>query len=542
MYKLIIVDDEEEVRKGIIQKIDWESFGFDIPMEAENGGDALDYIEENVPDVVITDITMPVMDGLELSSIISECYPSVKIVILTGFDEFKFAQQAIKYGVIDYILKPVLPTDINALMSKLKKMIEEEKSQKEDINRLRAHYIKSLPILKEKFLVQLVTGNLNKTEIDKRSQMYGVALNGDTFMVAAASIDAESMEESGYGENDTELCKFAILNISKEIIEKFPSGEAFFNNDNLIIILGSNEKDKNVLVMKAMFLLDEIRFNIKKYLKIDISIGLGSMSNSINKLKESYKDSLTALEYKKFIGANKVIYIEDLEPSPTNDVVFDEEKENRLISSIKFGSEKDVKTAIKDIFDDIVRSSLSLKDYQLYYLEIVTALTRLGRKFKVDICQMMGISNINDEIQKYATLDEIKEWIEKICIELNKTISDRMKSKTKLLLEKAKDYINQNYSDDTLSLQKLADQLYISACYLSMIFKKEAGETFLKYLMRVRLEAAKELLRNTDIRTTEIAERVGYPDINYFSFFFKKNVGISPREYRKSLEELKESG
>ena len=119
-------------------------------------------------------------------------------------------------------------------------MIEEEKSQKEDINRLRAHYIKSLPILKEKFLVQLVTGNLNKTEIDKRSQMYGVALNGDTFMVAAASIDAESMEESGYGENDTELCKFAILNISKEIIEKFPSGEAFFNNDNLIIILGSN--------------------------------------------------------------------------------------------------------------------------------------------------------------------------------------------------------------------------------------------------------------------------------------------------------------
>ena len=200
MYKLIIVDDEEEVRKGIIQKIDWASFGFDIPREAENGRDALDLIEENVPDAVITDITMPVMDGLKLSSIISECYPTVKIVILTGFDEFKFAQQAIRYGVIDYILKPVLPKDINNLMTRLRNIIDEEVSQKEDINRLRSHYIKSLPIIREKFLTQLVTGSLSRAETDRRIQMYDVKLKGSTFMVAAAAIDAESMERSGYGE------------------------------------------------------------------------------------------------------------------------------------------------------------------------------------------------------------------------------------------------------------------------------------------------------------------------------------------------------
>ena len=541
MYKLIIVDDEEEVRKGIIQKIDWASFGFDIPREAENGRDALDLIEENVPDAVITDITMPVLDGLKLSSVISECYPTIKTVILTGFDEFKFAQQAIRYGVIDYILKPVLPKDINNLMTRLRNIIDEEVSQKEDINRLRSHYIKSLPIIREKFLTQLVTGSLSRAETDRRIQMYDVKLKGSTFMVAAAAIDAESMERSGYGGDDSELCKFAILNISKEIIEKYPSGEAFFHDDNLVFILGSEDKDKNYLLTKTISLLDEIRFNIKKYLKIDISIGLGSMSNSVNKLKESYKNALSALEYKRLIGVNKVIYIEDLEPQSTDDIIFDEEKENQLISSIKFGSEKDVLEAIRDIFDDIIRPTLTLKDYQLYFLEIVATLSRLGRKFQVDIGQMLEVSNINAEIQKYTTLEEIKEWIEKICIELNKTISSRMQTKTQMLLEKAKDYINKNYSDDTLSLQKLADHLYISACYLSMIFKKEADETFLKYLVRVRLDAAKDLLRNTDLRTAEIAERVGYPDINYFSFFFKKNVGMSPREYRNSFKELKES-
>jgi len=541
MFKLILVDDEEEVRKGIIKRIDWASFGFDVPLEAENGREALELIEENVPDVVITDITMPIMDGLELSSVISRTYPSVKIVILTGFDEFKFAQQAIRYGVIDYILKPVIPDNINELMAKLRKMIEEDIARKEDINRLRSHYIKSLPILREKFLIQIVTGGLSSMEIDRRSKLYGVNLKGDTFMVAAASIDAESMEKSGYGGDDSELGKFAVLNVSKEIIDKFPCGEAFFHDDNLVFILGSDEKDKNRLVTNTISVLEEVRFNIEKYLKINISIGLGSMSDSIGKLKESYKNALSALEYKRLIGTNKIIYIEDLEPRSTDDIFFDEEKENKLISSIKFGSEADILAAIRDIFGDIVRPNLSLHDYQLYFLEIVATLSRLGRKFQVDIGQMLGISNINAEIQRYTTLEEIKEWIEKICIELNKAISNRMQTKTQLLLEKAKDYINKNYSDDTLSLQKLADHLYISACYLSMIFKKEAGETFLKYLVRVRIDAAKELLRNTDLRTAEIAERVGYPDINYFSFFFKKNVGMSPREYRNSFKELKES-
>ncbi len=541
MFKLIIVDDEEEVRKGIIQKIDWESLGFDAPKEAENGRDALDLIEENIPDAVITDITMPIMDGLKLSSVISECYPTVKTVIITGFDEFKFAQQAIRYGVTDYILKPVLPQDITDLMAKLKKIIEDEASHKEDINRLRSHYIRSIPIIKDKFLTQLVTSNLSKAEIDKRIQLYNLCLKGNTFTVAAASIDTNSMAENGYEGDDCELCKFAVLNITREIISKYPWGEAFFHDENLVFIFCLNEKDKNLLLTKTISVLEEIRFNVEKYLKVKISIGLGSISGSVDKLKESYKNALSALEYKRLIGVSKVIYIEDLEPQTSDYIAFDEEKESRLISSIKFGSEEDVLAAVREIFEEIIKSTMSLKDYQLYLLEIVASISRLSRKFQLDIGQMLENSNLNAEILRLNTLDEIRVWIEEVCIKLKQLISNKMHNKTQLMLEKAKDYIKQNYSDDTLSLQKLADHLFISACYLSMIFKKEADETFLKYLVRVRLDAAKNLLVNSDLQTAEIAERVGYPDINYFSFFFKKNVGISPREYRNSFKALKES-
>ena len=536
MFKLILVDDEEEVRKGIIRKIDWESFGFDVPEEAENGRDALDLIEENVPDAVITDITMPIMDGLELSAVINECYPTVKTVVLTGFDDFKFAQQAIKYGVVDYILKPALPQDFYVLLNKLKKTIEEDASKKEDINRLRSHYHKSLPILREKFLIQLVTGSLSKPEIHRRSQLFSICLKSNTFVVTAASIDADSMQKSGYDGDDSELCKFAVLNISKEIIGKYPYGEAFFHDDNLVFIISSNEKDKNTLLTKTISILEEIHFSVLKYLKIKLSIGVGSISASVDKLKESYKNALSALEYKRLIGIDKVIYIEDLEPQITDDIVFDEEKEARLISSIKFGSKNDVLIAVQEIFDDIVNPTMSLKDYQLYFLEIVVSISKLSRKSQLDIGQLFGTSNLNAEISKYTTIDEFKEWIEGACVNLRNSISNKMRTKTQLLLEKAKDYIRLNYSDDTLSLQKLADHLYISVCYLSLIFKKEADETFLKYLIRVRLDAAKDLLTSSDLQIAEIGEKVGYPDINYFSFFFKKNVGMSPREYRNSFK------
>jgi two-component system response regulator YesN len=183
---------------------------------------------------------------------------------------------------------------------------------------------------------------------------------------------------------------------------------------------------------------------------------------------------------------------------------------------------------------------MSLKDYQLYFLEIVVSISKLSRKSQLDIGQLFGTSNLNAEISKYTTIDEFKEWIEGACVNLRNSISNKMRTKTQLLLEKAKDYIRLNYSDDTLSLQKLADHLYISVCYLSLIFKKEADETFLKYLIRVRLDAAKDLLTSSDLQIAEIGEKVGYPDINYFSFFFKKNVGMSPREYRNSFKLPKE--
>ncbi len=541
MYKLIIVDDEEEVRKGIIQKIDWKRFNFEVVGEAENGREALDLIEENVPDVVITDITMPLMDGLKLASLLKDNYPTVKTVILTGFDDFKFAQQAIKYGVADYILKPVMPKDINELIGKLETRINEEIAQKEDIVMLRKHYSESLPVIREKFLTQLISGSPEEREIKTRVCEYGLKLEGDIFAVAAVNIDSISFKNNVFEEKDMEVVKVAVMNISKEIVEKHSFGEVFFYDDNLVIIAGFRECERNSVFGRSFSVLEEIRQNIEKFLKISITIGLGRLGNSLSKLKESYRTALTALEYKLIIGGNKVIFIEDLEPLTTDNIIFDEKKEKVLISSIKFGTKDEVIKAVDILFNDIYGMKASIMDYHMYLMEITAAINKLIRSFQMDSGEIFGkdFSSYEEEFRN-KSLDEIRIWVERACIILMERITNKRQNTTEILLEKAKDYIRNNYGDNELSIQKVADYLHISPSYLSMIFKKEANVTFLKYLVNIRLEVAKDLLSNNDLKTFQIAEKIGYPEINYFSYFFKKNFGMSPREYRNQFPQGKE--
>jgi two-component system response regulator YesN len=534
MYKAVIVDDEEEVRTGIVNKIDWELFDFRISGQAENGQEALDMVEEDIPDVVITDITMPLMDGLKLTCELRERYPTVKTVILTGFDDFKFAQQAIKYGVSDYLLKPVLPADIHELMSKLKLKLDAETAQREDIERLRRHYAESLPVMREKFLSSLLSGNVAQAEAQRRIAEYGLRLHGIRFGAASAKIDATSLASGAFA-GDGELAKVAVLNAAREILDRQSFGEAFHHEGN-IAILAAFDNAGTAAVNRMISALEEIRQTVGKYLKVTVTIGMGSILTGAGRIRQSYGEALSALEYSVIQGGNRVIYLEDVEIADET-VRFDEGKERLLASSMKYGTEEQVSEAMDMLFGELSDSKASSMDYQLYLMEMLAAAARVARAFGIDLSGMLGDrSGMHTDMFGFHALAEAKSWFRSLCTDIMRRIAAGRQNSAEVLMQKAGDYIDANFSDNELSIQKLADHLHISACYLSMILRKEAGETFLKRLVRVRLEAAKELLRNTDLKSTEIAERIGYPDINYFSYFFKKNFGMSPREYRSYVK------
>jgi len=533
MFKVLLVDDEEEVRQGIRDRINWAQYDFEVIGEAENGREALNFFDESIPDIVLTDINMPFMDGLELTAEIKENYPTVKVVILTGFDDFKFAQTAIKYGVSDYILKPVLPKDINELLIKLKDRLVSEINEKKDIEKLRTHYMESIPVLRENYLVSMILGKTGTGSIYEKFNELSINIQGSWYAAAILKIDSESIVDAN-ARKDIELKKFAIFNMSKDILSRSDSGEAFFHDDGIVIILGVECKERDTARNKMFSILDETRQSVKKYLGLTASIGLGKIVAGLDSIRESHLSSLTARSYKLILSGDKVIFVEDLEPGINSFFHLAQEKEESLISSIKFGVEADVSDSVDSLFSELSDSGASLKEYQLYFMEIISVLMKLARLFQIESSHVLPKDkSMYIEIDKFDSIAHAKSWIGELSLNLMKSISGKRIDAAQVLFEKAKDYINENYSDPELNVQKLSNHLFISPSYLCIIFKKRADETFLKYVMRIRLERAKELLLDNN-KIADVAEKVGYPDVSYFSYFFKKNTGQSPREYKKS--------
>ncbi|MBU3114148.1 response regulator [Clostridium lacusfryxellense] len=536
MYKVVFIDDELMVRKNIIKKIEWEKYGFCIVGEADNGRDALDVIDFTNPDVIITDIDMPFMDGLEMAKIVTEKYPMIKIVILSGFDEFKYAQQAIELNVTEYVLKPISADGIIKILMKIKAIIDGEIFNKENIDVLRRHYIESLPVLKGNFLSTLVVGKQRKEDILNKANYYNIDLKGDTFACAVVSIDKNVFNEKKLSEEEEELNRYGVLNIMEEVVCKHSLGIVFSHDNHIVCIIVDNEKSKECMISKIFRVLEEVRQAIEKYMKFTVTIGIGGLCTSIKNIDGSFYGGLSALEYRFVTGNNKLIYIDDLEPEKTKNIIFDDNKEHILLSSIKFGTEEDVYNAIKILFEDITEVKVSFSDYQIYILEVLAAITRMSKDLTLDFSSILDPNyNIFVEMFKFNTNVEVKEWFEKICIKIMNSIGRKRKNSGKIIVDKALEYVRENYADSDLSLNKVSSFIHISPNYFGNIFKTETGETFANYLLRIRMEIAKDILCSTNYKNLQIAEKVGISDQYYFSHCFKKYFKSSPKEVRNSF-------
>lgn len=537
MYKIILVDDEEEVRRGVLNKIQWNKYGFEIIGEAENGKEALEIVEKNTPDLVITDIKMPFMDGMKLTQILYERFPTIKTIILTGFDEFEYAKTAIKLNVIEYVLKPISSEDIIELLINVKEKLDREFEEKKNIKLLKESYIKSLPILREKFLSSIIRGNINIDEIKEKEKKYNINLQGEAFLISIVAID---YNVENINNKDKEILIFQVLKLIEEIINKHSVGLAFIEDDNIIILNISQDSNKKLILEKAGKVLEEIRQSIVKYLNLSVTIGIGTSCEDISGVSLSYKNAIAALGYRIILGNNRLIFIEDVEPKRENEIIFDRLKERQLESSIKTGTKVEIYSVVENIFRVIEASNTSIEYYQIYLIQIVTTIIKIAKDSNVNMKDIFGENfNFFIELYKFATLTEVKEWIKKISIKISEYIIKGREDSSKLLVDRAKEYIEERFQDSELNINTICNYLHISQAYFSYIFKKDTQTTFVSYLTQIRMTKAKELLRNTNMKTFVIAEKVGFSEPNYFSYCFKKNLGISPSEYRNSFNRAK---
>ncbi|MCY7488047.1 response regulator [Paenibacillus alvei] len=528
MYKLILVDDEEDVREGVLHEIDWESLGFSVVETAENGQEAMEYIERLQPDIVVTDIHMPFMNGLQLAEWIRSHDPSIRIIILTGYDEFEYAQKAIKLQIDEYVLKPFSALDLQAALVKVKQQMDQEVAEKNNLRTLQDHYRKSLPVLQHVFLSSLLTGKCFLEDIQEKCARYEMDLSGSAYLVSAIQMDHNKEEKNRY------LLQFAVCNIAEELMLKHMPGRVFIHHDHVVVLTMSISQEEERMSRETIGLVEEILQSVHRFLKITVTIGVGTVVNDLSELASSYQEAVQALHYRLIHGNHRVIWIEDVEAKRVNPLVFDDMQEQALIRCMKVGTIEEAQSMIDELFA-IVESSkeVSLQDFQIYWIEMWTAMMKVAKDMDVNYEKVLG-SAVQPlmEIYHCNNASEAKNWMLQRCLKIMNCIAVERQTGYRKLVDEAKAYMKLHYADPNISIHTVCRHLHISTGYFSHIFKKEAKTTFVSYLLELRMEAAKELLRSTDLKAFEIGEKVGYADPNYFSFCFRKRFGLSPKEYR----------
>lgn len=537
LYKIMLVDDEEEVRTSIIKQVDWEKLGFRVVSDAENGEDALEKIDIYEPDVIMTDIRMPYMDGLSLIEKVHSKYPTVKFLIFSGFDDFEYAKEAIRLGVSEYILKPINSEELSEIFNKIKKNLDLEIENRRDIARLRENYKTNLPIIKNQFLINLLNSKLSKAEIDLRLKEYEIDLNEALkYQAACVDIEYEKMLIDPKLGLQKELVALSVMNLLKDKIEEYYRVSVFNSlvDDRILIIIAIDEKNKNINLID---LLRAICKESIRVLGVSISLGLGDKKNDILELSLSYQESLEAIGYKQIVGIGEAIYIKDVEPHSLGILYFDEKEDEEFSSSIKFGPIEKINTQIDNILYKLENSKVHFRQKQAYAFSIITVIIRLMQQYEISLVKFdSGDSGYIDVINKLQNFEEFIVWLRDICIRLYTSMQEKRESNSKQVIAEAKMYIMENYDKEELSVDTVCKKLHLSTAYFSTLFKKEVGQTCIAYITDFRLKKAVELLNTTDDKTYMIANKVGYAEQNYFSYVFKKKYGVSPSKYRSNKD------
>lgn len=540
LYRIILVDDEEEVRKSIIRKIDWASVGFTVVGDAENGEDALEKLEALEPDVVLTDIRMPYMDGLTLAERIRQKYPSMKIVIFSGYDDFEYAKRAIKLNVTEYILKPVNVEELTAILKKIKGNLDEEIEQKRNVTLLRESYKKSLPILREQFLKDLISRPMEEETALKLMEEYAIPLNSaKKWLTIAVEMEPETVREEGVLplHEEKNLIPISVMQIIEENLTPYYRFALLpFSGTANVDIAGIVAVDDGNSQTGLIDILGDICKEIRKLLKVTVTVGIGHSAASLGKISVSFKSSLEALGYKAIAGPGGTIYINDVEPMSGGKLQFGGEDESALVQAIKFGPEEKIEEAVGQIENRMNDAKVHVRQYQAYILSVTNCIVQLIQQYDLNMEDIFSENSMENDplavLQQIPSRESFARWLFHTAMKLNGALSKERDNTTQKVIEKAKQYIMDNYQDPALSVEQICRYLHMSPAYFSTTFRKATGQTYVAYLTEIRLNKAVELLNMTDDKTYLIAAKVGYQEQNYFSYVFKKRFGVSPTKFR----------
>lgn len=518
VYKVVLVEDEIVTREGIRDNVDWKAHGFEFAGEATDGEVALPLLEATKPDLLLTDIKMPFMDGLQLSRIVRERLPAVKIIIISGHDEFEYAQEAIKIGVTDYILKPVSVQDLHNILRKVGAQLSQERKEQQDLQELKERVAESQLGLRERFLLKLVVGAVSPMAVIEQSEQLGLDLIARYYMVIVIRIEpCERPGQFDYQQYQQ------LQEIVSRVVENNP--DVFLLEKDLgelVLLLKGNTRE--YLLEESGLLLERIE-KLAQETGCRHSVNVGSIKERITELYQSYIEALVNLQH----AANG---FDSTAPVDKKELLKVDKStvEDYLRRGVREGFDQFFDTYIRPMGELTLKSPI-VKNYVLMDIILATAkfVNELGGNIDLLVPDLNNIGKVWADVK---TMDQIKEQTENVLMSAMVFRDSRTGNQYGDMIRQAKEYIEHNFASPTLSLSDVAAQVNLSPSHFSTVFSQETGQTFKEYLTDLRIARAKELLRTTVLRSFEVADQIGYNDPHYFSFVFRKTTGLSPKEFR----------
>jgi len=522
LYNLIIVEDEYNIKKALVRFVKWQEIGFNVVQTFENGKDALEYAGSNRVDAVLTDIRMPVMDGIELIKEMSTSGCCVKFVVLSGYDDFSYAQQSIHYGVFEYVLKPVKFELLSEIFIKLKAEMDREQEGNAILN-------EALSLKKEQFLNNLVKGSISdKNRIFYLADELGMNIKAETYCIARIEID--SFYENDRTAEDRNLLKSSVRGVLESFMEKHRIGYMLSNDIPEFCILALNIHDSGVLTK----LLEEFADQVTRCTSQKVSIGVSQIYDSVFTNDEPYKEAGKCLEYKFFSEKSEIICAPIRQPSNSTPILLSDSEIEEIIERIKDGDMQRIDGFIRSKFALIQDSGcIALEDIYFLYVQLIIILQRYFKNMGKSIDLVLSDNEeYRKDLKNYKSISEVMKFVlflfEK-SVDYQKT-SGKTKRK---VIERAEEYVREHFNEN-INLNDISQYIYMNPSYFSRLFKSETGENFVDFLSRIRVEKSMELLQNSNLHVYEISNMVGYNDYRYFSKIFKRFTGITPAEYRDS--------
>lgn len=539
MLQLLIVEDEPTTREALASRIDWESIGIRVCGQAKNGLDALEKLETAPADLVLTDIRMPRMDGLQLVEEIRRREYDAACVLLSGHNDFPTAQQALRLGVSDFLLKPCSPKEIRSAFEKVASRVLAEKRQAESAQGLQRQLLKNLPLVKSQLLRQwlhapaLATENRLET-IDKLR----IALSPRDVVVIALQMDNRALERLNYNRTDTELLHLAAANVVLESLEQALAVPVESVTEPGMVLAILNGSTAELPDSKLAAAIKTVRINMDHYLRVSVTAGVSNRTADINRLNEACLEALNALELRFRQGAGGIYFYRDT-ASPKEVSALESELWQREEAAFEHMKSRLFAEAMNDAEQWLNslrgQEGLTRSQVRLRATAFLGRLLQLAReRGPVGYAIPLDWISLDDQIARTDTMEELSGFIGRVIRQLTEALLPHKKPKRKV--QQALKLIAEQYASPSLSLAGVAKSLFVSGSSLSTLFKQELGINFLDYVHQYRIERAKALLQSGDRKIQTVAKEVGYFDEAHFTKTFKKWTGQLPSQYRKQVQ------